>query len=151
MMFGSGVASLSVADNFQSIRLINNDTAGGWIAVWDCTIDMDPTASYSHNTTNIFLAYGKDSGINALEPAFPVSPTFPLQPGLVKLVLNDPVLDTYPYQCLAHPGFWQWNHDWPLFYIQPGQYFGVLFGTVLTAGTANVSAAFYWETGVKGL
>lgn len=150
-MFGSGVVALSVADNTQSIRLVNNDSRGRWIAVWDVTIDMDPTAAYQNGTTEVFLCYGNDDGKNALEPAFPISPAFPLQAGVVKNVLNDPFLDTYPYQPLTRPGFWQWNHDWPLFYIQPGQYFGVAFTTVLTAGNASCSASFYWETNIGGV
>lgn len=149
MMFGSGVLSISTADNFQSLRLVNNDLQGGYIAVWDVRIDMDPAASWKPNEVNVFLAFGPNN-LGVATGAFqPLSPAFPQQPGQIVPVLNDPAEDQYPYQPLAHPGAWQWNHDWPLFYIQPGQYFGVLFTGNLSTGIGNVSASFYWESNIK--
>lgn len=151
MAFGSSVISMTGALNFQSIRLNNNDRLGNWIAVWDVTVDMDPTAAWAKNTVSVSLAYGPSSGPPGSSPAFPISPLFSTQPGLVQAFPSDPGSDTYPYQVLSHAGLWRWQHDWPLFYIPPHYYFGILFVAGLTTSTGAACASFYWETGVKGV
>lgn len=147
-MAGGLILNLSTADTYQSARLNNNDPTGNFIVVWDVTVDFEPKAAWVTNEVLAFTQYGASSGFFSAGQEQALGPSFPRSPGVLQGFLNDPGLDNTPVQLLAHPGQYQWPHDWPMFYIQPGQYFGIGISAVPSAAFGQVIVNFYWETHV---
>jgi|SRR5579859_659149 len=151
MMAGAISLNMTTADDSQSVRLVNNDPAGNFIAVWGCIIDFDPSASWISNQVFAYLGYGPDTVVINLAQNWPLSPTQATGPGGVKSVINDPITGIYPLTVLNHPGHWEWTHEWPLTYLPPGQSLQALIVADVTTGFGGVSISFIWEWGINGI
>lgn len=148
-MAGQVVLSLAGAVALQDMILFNNAVDGTMLAVWDITISCQTGIAFTNNTFFVNLGVGQRAPAGTSGPQDPTLGGAAVGDGIMQVDTTTLGNVDVPYSALTMPGSWQWNHDWPMFYIPAGFSLVVEAGAHGLASAMAVDLAVIWEWGVQ--
>jgi hypothetical protein len=149
LMVGQNFISFGPGLNTGDVGLLNNDTSGNFIVVWDCTVVTSlGSGTVAGGFSGLWGVIQNPTGVFT-QPEIPLVPNAATGSGRTYTLNPAPGISPELYVFTNTPGVWQWPHDYPMAYLPPGYALAVEWSTNVSAGSVKMFASFLWEPGVK--